>query len=147
MNVCDNPLIDRYASPEMSYIWSPHKKFSTWRKLWFTLAETEHELGLEQIKEEHLKELADHLQVSEQDIKRADEYERKFRHDVMAHVHSFGDVCPNAKGIIHLGATSCFVGDNTDLVQIKDSLELLQKKILRVMLLLKEVSVCVNMYY
>jgi adenylosuccinate lyase len=139
MNKADNPLIERYASPEMSYLWSPSKKFSTWRKLWYNLAETEHELGLKQITEEHLKELKEHLEVTEDDIKRADEYERKFRHDVMAHVHSFGDVCPNAKGIIHLGATSCYVGDNTDLIQMKDSLELVQKKLLRVITLLKDV--------
>ncbi|KAL0487898.1 adenylosuccinate lyase [Acrasis kona] len=138
--VCDNPLIERYASPEMSYIWSPHKKFSTWRRLWFTLAEAEHELGLQQVTKEQLEELQEHLEVNDESIKRASDYEKKFRHDVMSHVHSFGDDCPKSKGIIHLGATSCFVGDNTDLVQMKDSMELVQKKLLRVIYLLKEFS-------
>ncbi|MDO4630627.1 MAG: adenylosuccinate lyase [Planctomycetia bacterium] len=125
-----NPLISRYASKEMSAIWSEQRKFSTWRRLWVALAEAEAEMGLP-ISEEQLQELRAH--VDDIDFDLAAQYERKLRHDVMAHVHTYGDACPNAKGIIHWGATSCYVTDNTDVILIRDSLRLLQAKLLDVM--------------
>jgi adenylosuccinate lyase len=126
----EHPLVERYASKEMSYIWSPQKKFSTWRKLWLTLATAEKELGLS-ITEEQLNEMKDHL--NDIDFQLATEMEAKFRHDVMAHVHVFGVACPLAMPIIHLGATSCYVGDNTDLIQIKESLSLIRIKIVKLL--------------
>ena len=124
-NTYQNPLVTRYASKEMSYIFSPDFKFSTWRKLWLALATAEKELGLE-ISEIQIDEMKAHLDDIDYDLAR--EKEKIFRHDVMAHVHTFGEVCPNAKPIIHLGATSCFVGDNTDLIQIKDASKLIAQK-------------------
>jgi len=124
-NTYQNPLVTRYASKEMSYIFSPDFKFSTWRKLWLALATAEKELGLE-ISEIQIDEMKSHLDDIDYDL--AKEKEKIFRHDVMAHVHTFGEVCPNAKPIIHLGATSCFVGDNTDLIQIKDASKLIAQK-------------------
>jgi len=126
MNQYENPLITRYASSRMSEIWSPQRKFSTWRRLWVALAEAEAELGLP-IAPEQIAELKAH--VDEIDFEAADRHERRLRHDVMAHVHAYGDQCPTARAIIHLGATSCFVGDNTDLLLIRESLELVRDRV------------------
>lgn len=130
-----NPLIARYASPEMSTLWGDQKKFSTWRRLWVALAESEKELGID-ISEEQLNELKQNL--DQIDFELAKKYEKKLRHDVMAHVHTFGEACPGAKSIIHLGATSCFVTDNTDLILIKESLELVEKRLAQVIINLGE---------
>ncbi len=115
----ENPLCSRYASREMQYIFSPDFKFSTWRRLWIALAESEKELGLP-ITQEQIDEMRAHVTDIDYDL--ADQYEHKLRHDVMAHVHTFGDACPRAKPIIHLGATSCYVGDNTDIIQMRRGL-------------------------
>ncbi len=131
--VYDNPLIGRYASREMSALWSPQTKHATWRKFWVALAEAERELGLE-ISEGQIAELKS--QVDNIDFQVAAKYEKKFRHDVMAHVHTYGDVCPSARAIIHLGATSCYVTDNTDLYLMRQGLELLRNKLVRVIDLL-----------
>ena len=122
----ESPLNSRYASPEMQYIFSPDKKFTTWRKLWIALAESEKELGLN-ITEEQINELKAH--IDDVDYEAAAAYEKKLRHDVMAHVHAYGDQCPTAKGIIHLGATSCYVGDNTDIIIMREALELIRKRL------------------
>lgn len=122
----ESPLNSRYASPEMQYIFSPDKKFTTWRKLWIALAESEKELGLD-ITDEQINELKEH--VNDVDYEKAAEYEKKLRHDVMAHVHAYGDQCPKAKGIIHLGATSCYVGDNTDIILMREALALIRKRL------------------
>ena len=124
-----SPLSSRYASKEMQFIFSPDNKFRTWRKLWIVLAETEQELGLP-ITDEQLAELKAH--VEDIDYAAAAAYEKKLRHDVMAHVHTYGDCCPTARGIIHLGATSCYVGDNTDVIIMRDALRLLKTKLLNV---------------
>ncbi|MDD7984443.1 adenylosuccinate lyase [Lentisphaera marina] len=124
----ENPLVARYASKEMSFIWSPQKKFSTWRKLWLALAKAEQELDLP-ISDEQLKAMEENLDNIDFDL--AAKYERDLRHDVMAHVHAWGDQIPSAKPIIHLGATSCYVGDNTDLIQIRESLDLVEKKVVK----------------
>ena len=129
MNKYQNPLESRYCSDEMLYNFSPEKKFTTWRKLWLALAEIQKELGLD-ISDEQIKELKD--QVNHIDYANANEYEKKFRHDVMAHVHAYGDAAPAARPIIHLGATSAFVGDNTDLIQIRDGFELIKIKLVNV---------------
>ncbi|MCR4412217.1 MAG: adenylosuccinate lyase [Thermoguttaceae bacterium] len=121
MNRYDNPLIHRYASARMSALWSPQRKFSTWRRLWVALAEAEAELGLP-ISPEQIAELRAH--VDDIDFAAADRYERRLRHDVMAHVHAYGDACPTARPIIHLGATSCYVTDNTDLLLLREGLQL-----------------------
>jgi adenylosuccinate lyase len=118
----ENPLTNRYASPEMSALWGAQTKFSTWRRLWVMLAEAEAELGLS-ITPQQIEELR--AKVDNIDFDAADRYERKLRHDVMAHVHAYGDVCPQARGIIHLGATSCYVTDNTDLILMRDALTIL----------------------
>jgi adenylosuccinate lyase len=115
-----NPLCTRYASDEMKFIFSDDNKFSTWRKLWVALAESEMELGIENISQEQIDEMKAH--ITDIDYDRAKEYETKLRHDVMAHVHTFGDACPKAKPIIHLGATSCYVGDNTDIIILREGL-------------------------
>ncbi len=115
----DNPLIARYASVEMSQLWSPRRKFQTWRQLWVVLAECEAELGLN-ITPTQIAELKAHVETI--DFAAAEQYERKLRHDVMAHVHAYGDDCPSARGIIHLGATSCYVTDNTDLILMREGL-------------------------
>jgi adenylosuccinate lyase len=128
-DVYDNPLIGRYASPDMSRLWSPQTKHATWRKLWVALAEAERELGLP-ISQAQINELQAH--VDDIDFAAAARYEKKFRHDVMAHVHAYGDICPSARPIIHLGATSCYVTDNTDLLLIRQGLELLRSKLVRV---------------
>lgn len=120
------PLVERYASAEMATLWSDDTKFRTWRRLWLALAEAEQALGLP-IADAQLDELRAHLDDIDYDA--AARYERELRHDVMAHVHALGDVAPNARPIVHLGATSCFVGDNTDLVVMRDSLDLLLPKL------------------
>ena len=124
-----NPLITRYASREMSQLWSAQRKFETWRRLWIALAEAEAELGLE-ITPTQLQQLRDH--VHDIDFAAAEAYERKLRHDVMAHVHAYGDVCPDARPIIHLGATSCYVTDNTDLILLRESLALVRDRLVAV---------------
>lgn len=129
MNAYKNPLEERYSSEEMLYNFSPENKFRNWRKLWIALAEIEKDLGLE-ISDAQIQELKD--QAENIDYDKAAEYEKKFRHDVMAHVHAYGDVAPSAKGIIHLGATSAFVGDNTDLIQMRDGLLILRKQLVNV---------------
>ena len=112
-NTYESPLNSRYASEEMKYIFSPDKKFKTWRKLWIALAETEKELGLD-ITDEQIAELKAHKDdINYEDAKKR---EKEVRHDVMSHVYAYGLQCPKAKGIIHLGATSCYVGDNTDII-------------------------------
>ena len=128
-NIYSNPLVERYSSKEMLKIFSPSFKFSTWRKLWYVLAETEKELGLD-ITEEQLEQMKQNIDNIDYEL--AQEMEKKFRHDVMAHVHTFGEVAPKAMRIIHLGATSAFVGDNTDLIQIKEALNLTKKKLINV---------------
>ncbi len=128
-NSYQNPLETRYASSEMLYNFSPDKKFGTWRKLWIALAEIEKDLGLD-ISQEQIDQLKDN--ADKIDFELARNYEKKFRHDVMAHVHTYGDAAPLAKPIIHLGATSAFVGDNTDLIQIRDGLHIVRKKMVNV---------------
>ena len=125
-NTYNSPFNARYASKEMQYIYSPDFKFKTWRKLWIALAEAEHELGLD-ITQEQIDELKAHADDINYEV--AQEYEKKFRHDVMSHVHAYGDQCPKAKGIIHLGATSCYVGDNTDVITMREALLLIKKKL------------------
>lgn len=125
-----NPLVQRYSSKEMLENFSEQKKFSTWRKLWLALAETEKELGLN-ITQEQLEQLKE--KVEDIDFELASKREKEVRHDVMAHVYTYGEQCPLAKPIIHLGATSAFVGDNTDLIQIKDGLEILKTKMINIM--------------
>ncbi|MDO4279223.1 MAG: adenylosuccinate lyase [Lachnoclostridium edouardi] len=125
-----SPLSERYASREMQYIFSPDMKFRTWRRLWIALAETEKELGLP-ITEEQIKELKSHADDINYEV--AKERERLVRHDVMSHVYAYGQQCPEAKGIIHLGATSCYVGDNTDIIIMKEALKLVRKKLINVM--------------
>ena len=125
-----SPLSERYASKEMQYIFSPEKKFRTWRKLWIALAETEKELGLP-ITQEQIDELKAHKDDINFDV--AKEREKLVRHDVMSHVYAYGLQCPNAKGIIHLGATSCYVGDNTDIILMTEALKLVRKKLVNVM--------------
>ena len=126
-----SPLSERYASKQMQYIFSPDKKFKTWRKLWIALAETERELGLEQI----TQEMIDELKAHQDDINFAEAKEREkiVRHDVMSHVYAYGLQCPKAKGIIHLGATSCYVGDNTDIIVMTEALNLVRVKLVNVM--------------
>jgi len=124
-----SPLSERYASKEMQYIFSPDKKFRTWRKLWIALAETEKELGLD-ITDEQIEELKAHADDINYDV--AKEREKVVRHDVMSHVYAYGKQCPKAKGIIHLGATSCYVGDNTDIILMSEALEIIRKKLINV---------------
>lgn len=123
-----SPFSERYASSEMQYLFSPNKKYSTWRKLWVALAESEKELGLNQITDEMINEMKNH--IDDIDYEKVNQYEEKLRHDVMAHIHAYGDQCPKAKGIIHLGATSCYVGDNADIIIMKEALFLLKKKLI-----------------
>ncbi|HEY3787266.1 MAG TPA: lyase family protein, partial [Urbifossiella sp.] len=126
-DVYDNPLIGRYASKEMAERWGPLRKFRIWRRLWLALAEAEAELGLRaddgrspRIRPEQLAELKTHL--DDVDLQRAAEHEKRLRHDVMAHIHALGDIAPGCKDILHLGATSCFVTDNADLILMRESL-------------------------
>lgn len=129
MDTYISPLSERYASREMQHIFSPAFKFTTWRRLWVILAECEMELGLD-ITQQQIDEMK--ANVHNIDFEKAAEYEKKLRHDVMAHVHAYGDVCPNAKGIIHLGATSCYVGDNTDIIIMQKALALIKSRLLAV---------------
>ena len=131
-----SPLSERYASREMQYIFSPNMKFRTWRKLWIALAETEMELGLAQITPEQIAELKAHAEDINYDV--AKEREKQVRHDVMSHVYAYGVQCPTAKGIIHLGATSCYVGDNTDIIVMTEALKLVKKKLVNVIAKLGE---------
>ena len=136
-----SPLSERYASKEMQYIFSPDMKFRTWRKLWIALAETEKELGLSQngkpvITEEQIEELKAHAEDINYDV--AKEREKLVRHDVMSHVYAYGQQCPKAAGIIHLGATSCYVGDNTDIIVMTEALRLIKKKLVNVMKVLAD---------
>ena len=126
----DSPLSGRYASKEMQYIFSQDKKFTTWRRLWIALAEAERELGLN-ISEEQIAELKEHVNDINYDVAIA--REKEVRHDVMSHVYAYGMQCPKAKGIIHLGATSCYVGDNTDIIIMTEGLKLVKKKLINVM--------------
>ena len=125
-----SPLSERYASREMQYIFSPDMKFKTWRRLWIALAETERELGLA-ISEEQIEELKAHAEDINYDVAKA--REKEVRHDVMSHVYAYGVQCPKAKGIIHLGATSCYVGDNTDIIIMAEALKLVRKKLVNVL--------------
>ena len=130
-----SPLSERYAIKEMQYIFSQDKKFRTWRKLWIALAETEMELGLSEngkpvITQEQIDELKAHAEDINYDVAR--EREKLVRHDVMSHVYAYGQQCPKAAGIIHLGATSCYVGDNTDIILMREALELVHKKLVNV---------------
>ena len=124
-----SPLSERYASKEMQYIFSPDKKFRTWRKLWIALAETEKELGLD-ITDEQIEELKAHADDINYEV--AKDRDTVVRHDVMSHVYAYGKQCPKAKGIIHLGATSCYVGDNTDIILMSEALEIVRKKLINV---------------
>ncbi len=136
-NIYESPLSSRYASSEMKYLFSPDKKFKTWRRLWVALAESEMELGLnvtlEQVAE--LKANMDNINYAD-----AEAREKEVRHDVMSHVYAYGLQCPKAKGIIHLGATSCYVGDNTDLIIMNEALELIRGKVIKVISLLRDFS-------
>lgn len=125
----NSPLSERYPSKEMKYLFSPEKKFTTWRRLWIALAEAEQELGLD-ITDEQIEELKAHAGDINYDV--AKEREKIVRHDVMSHVYAYGVQCPKAKGIIHLGATSCYVGDNTDLIIMREGLELIRTKVINV---------------
>ncbi len=126
-DIYQSPLSERYASKDMQYIFSQDMKFTTWRRLWIALAETEMELGLKQITPEMIEELKAHRDDINYDDARA--REKEVRHDVMSHVYAYGLQCPKAKGIIHLGATSCYVGDNTDIIVMKEALKLVKKKL------------------
>jgi adenylosuccinate lyase len=135
--VYDNPLVTRYAGKEMAELWGPQRKFSTWRRLWVALAEAQSELGMTaddgvtpRITPVQLDELRAH--VNDIDFGRAEKYEQKFRHDVVAHIHTFADACPKARDIIHLGATSCYVTDNTDLLLMREGLEFLRNQLVGV---------------
>ena len=128
-NRYESAFSGRYASPEMQYLFSSDMKFSTWRKLWISLAKAEKAMGLD-ITDAQIAELEAH--IYDIDYAVAGAYEKKLRHDVMAHIHTYGDLCPNARPIIHLGATSCYVGDNTDMIVMKEALALVRKKLLSV---------------
>ncbi|MBR6243796.1 MAG: adenylosuccinate lyase [Ruminococcus sp.] len=129
-NSYESPFCTRYASEEMQYIFSADKKFTTWRKLWVALARAEMKLGLP-VTEAQVKQLEEHINDIDYDM--AAEREKKVRHDVMAHVYTYGQACPDAAGIIHLGATSCYVGDNTDVIIMRDALQVIRRKLLNVM--------------
>lgn len=129
------PLVERFATREMAELWGAQRKFSTWRRCWVALAEAEQELGLP-ISDEQLEEMRAH--VDDIDFEAAQRYERKTRHDVMAHIHAYGDVAPKARPIIHLGATSCYVGDNTDLILMREGLEILLSRAVNVLERLKQ---------
>lgn len=131
----NTPLNSRYSSKEMSYLFSDEKKFTTWRELWTALAEGEKELGLD-ITDEQISELKSNIHNI--NFEAAEEKEREIRHDVMSHVYAYGLQCPNAKKIIHLGATSCFVGDNTDIIIMKEALLIIKKKLINVILQLSD---------
>src|SRR5262249_39821042 len=137
MSSYDNPLVTRYASPAMAQLWGPQRKFSTWRRLWVALAEAQYALGLPaadgitpRIRPEQIAELP--APTDDIDFARAEAHERRLRHDVMAHIHTYGEVCPGARDIIHLGATSCYVTDNTDLLLMRDGLRMLRDQLVGV---------------
>ena len=134
-NRYESPLCSRYASEKMQYIFSPDFKFSTWRKLWCALAESEKELGLA-ITDEQIAEMKAHTDDIDYELEAV--YEKKLRHDVMAHLHTYAELCPKAKPIIHLGATSCFVGDNTDIIQMKEGLSQIKKLLVNAIAVLTE---------
>jgi len=134
----ESPLAGRYAGPEMQYLFSSNMKFRTFRRLWCALAEAEREAGLD-ITEEQIAELNAHIEDIDYDL--AADYEKKLRHDVMAHVHTYGDCCPKARAIIHLGATSCYVGDNTDMIIMRDALKIVRGKLLKVIGNLRDFAV------
>ncbi len=134
-NTYQSPLVSRYAGKEMSYNWSDQKKYSLWRQLWLELAKAEKKLGLD-ISDEQISEMEHHL--ADIDFCRATEIEKQLRHDVMSHIHLFGELCPKAKPIIHLGATSCYVTDNSELIQLRDGMLIIQKKIITLMKRLSE---------
>ena len=136
----ESPLNSRYASKEMQYIFSPDKKFTTWRKLWIALAESEKELGLD-ISDEQIAQMKEHIYDINYDVARA--REKEVRHDVMSHVYAYGVQCPKAKGIIRLGATSCYVGDNTDIIIMTEAMKLIKKKLV---CLINEVAKFANEY-
>ena len=129
-NIYETPLASRYSSPEMLYVISPDKKFTTWRKLWVALARGEMELGLP-VTQEQVDELEAHL--TDIDYDAAARWEKELRHDVMAHIHAYGEQCPKAMPIIHLGATSCYVGDNTDIILMREGLQLIRDKLVKVL--------------
>lgn len=137
MNVYESPLASRYASPEMLHLFSQDKKFTTWHRLWVALARGEMELGLP-VTEEQVRELEAH--ADEVDYAAAARWEKKLRHDVMAHIHAYGEQCPTAMPIIHLGATSCYVGDNTDVILMREGLFLVRDKLVKVLAYLAEFS-------
>jgi adenylosuccinate lyase len=135
--VYDNPLVTRYASKEMAELWGPQRKFSTWRRLWVALAEAEHELGMladdgktPRIQPKQIEDLRRH--IDDIDFAKAAAHERRLRHDVMAHIHTYGEACPYAQDVIHLGATSCYVTDNTDLILMHDGLGMLRDRLVGV---------------
>ena len=130
-----SPLSERYPSKEMQFLFSPDMKFRTWRRLWIALAEAEKELGLD-ITQEQIDELIEHKDDINYDVAKA--REKEVRHDVMSHVYAYGQQCPKAKGIIHLGATSCYVGDNTDIIIMKQALILIRKKLINTIASLSE---------
>lgn len=136
----ESPLSSRYADKEMKYVFSPDMKFRTWRRLWIALAEAEHELGLN-VTQEQIDELKAHADDINYEV--AEEREKLVRHDVMSHVYAYGVQCPNAAGIIHLGATSCYVGDNTDVIQMTEALRIVEKKLVSV---IRQLSVFANKY-
>ena len=126
-NQYESPLNSRYASEQMQYLFSPDKKFKTWRKLWIALAKTEKDLGLD-ITDEQISQMEEFAEDINYEV--AKQREKEVRHDVMSHVYAYGEQCPKAKGIIHLGATSCYVGDNTDLIIMKEALALVKINLL-----------------
>ena len=128
-DIYESPLSSRYASPEMLHLFSPDRKFVTWHALWIALARAEMELGLP-ITQQQIDEMEAHR--DEVDYEAAARYEKELRHDVMAHIHAYGDQCPTAKPIIHLGATSCYVGDNTDLILMREGLVLIRRQLVNV---------------
>lgn len=134
----EHPLVKRYATKEMSFVWSPAMKFTTWRKLWIALATAEQELGID-INDKQLEEMRS--QIFNIDFEFAEKKEREFRHDVMGHVHAFGEAAPAAMPIIHLGATSCYVGDNTDIVQIREALLLVKRKLVQTINIMKKFAI------
>ena len=133
--IYQSPLSERYASKEMQYVFSPEMKFKTWRRLWIALAETEQELGLD-ITDEQIAELKAAKDDINYDV--AKKREKEVRHDVMSHVYAYGQQCPKAKGIIHLGATSCYVGDNTDVIIMREALYIVRRKLINVIAELKD---------
>lgn len=139
-DVYESPLSERYADKQMKYLFSPDMKFRTWRRLWIALAQAEMELGLP-ITQEQINELEAHKDDINYEVAR--EREKLVRHDVMSHVYAYGEQCPAAKGIIHLGATSCYVGDNTDVIIMTEALRLIRNKLVAV---IKELSVFADKY-